>query len=479
MMSAFNESSGQIAMDLLCAAFLILALIPLGAKLLLLSARGAYKPPLLPQSGVRRPFFSIHVATHDEPPGMVIESLETLRTIDYPAGLFEVIVIDNNTPDPEIWEPVAEWCEEIGGGNFRFLHRENVRGAKAGALNIALEETSRKADHIVTVDADYQIYPGFLKRSALLLQDEGVSHIQFPQAYRGGGAALAAEYGQYFNAYGRAASRTSSMLLTGTMSVIRKNALERAGGWPVDSITEDARLGAELLAGGGNGIYIDEVQGTGLLPGSLSCLSKQRLRWTEGNANALRCLSPGRSIPGRHRTAVIGQLCAWLQGACFLVPVMLAADLVPALAPWKVFSVGAFLVLVLSEGILAAATARGSLITRIKAGAIRFAMSFEGAVGFKGLTDFHKPVFVRTLKTPTPRSCRETGGWPGLLVPSYILIIAVREELIATGILAVVFIVRAGARIWVGRMLSRPEKARAAAGSGSFEVSPSGSFSES
>src|SRR6185503_20332657 len=47
------------------------------------------------------PRVSIHVPTYNEPAPMVIETLNALARLDY--DNYEVIVLDNNTPDPETW----------------------------------------------------------------------------------------------------------------------------------------------------------------------------------------------------------------------------------------------------------------------------------------------------------------------------------------------------------------------------------------
>ncbi len=106
------------------------------------------------------PIFSVHVATHNEPPEMVIATLTALTQLDWPASDFEVIVMDNNTGDARLWCPVADWCATR---NVHFIHRMGVQGAKAGALNIALQATRADATHIVTVDADYRVSKAFSK----------------------------------------------------------------------------------------------------------------------------------------------------------------------------------------------------------------------------------------------------------------------------------------------------------------------------
>ena len=48
----------------------------------------------------------------NEPPAMVIQTIESLAALDYPN--LEVIVIDNNTKDPAVWRPVQDYCAQLG-----------------------------------------------------------------------------------------------------------------------------------------------------------------------------------------------------------------------------------------------------------------------------------------------------------------------------------------------------------------------------
>ena len=73
--------------------------------------RRAARPPA-PRRHARLPRVSVHVPCHAEPPHIVISTLEHLARLDYPD--FEVLVIDNNTTDPELWQPVAAHCQRLG-----------------------------------------------------------------------------------------------------------------------------------------------------------------------------------------------------------------------------------------------------------------------------------------------------------------------------------------------------------------------------
>ncbi len=120
------------------------------------------------------PMVSLHVPAHNEPPEMVIETLRSLLRLDYPR--YEIILIDDNTDDEELWRPVEAWCARHG---VKFAHLDNWPGYKSGALNYALRMlTSPEADVIGVVDSDYQIEPGFLRRCAPAFADPWIGFVQ-------------------------------------------------------------------------------------------------------------------------------------------------------------------------------------------------------------------------------------------------------------------------------------------------------------
>ncbi|WP_288856562.1 glycosyltransferase, partial [uncultured Pseudomonas sp.] len=76
-----------------------------------------------------RPKVSIHVPCYNEPPEMVKQTLDALAALDYPD--YEVLIIDNNTKDPAVWEPVRDYCETLGP-RFKFFHVAPLAGFKGG-----------------------------------------------------------------------------------------------------------------------------------------------------------------------------------------------------------------------------------------------------------------------------------------------------------------------------------------------------------
>jgi cellulose synthase/poly-beta-1,6-N-acetylglucosamine synthase-like glycosyltransferase len=262
--------------------------------------------------GIERPFISIHLACYDEPPEIVNAAINAVAALDYPN--FELIILDNNTPDPARWLPVKHHVDTLPE-NYRFYHFDNIAGAKAGALNLAMTLMNADAQYVAIIDADYCVERDFLLRAISAISKSNADFAQFPQSYRNGGAAPAVcdELGSYFQSVAPSSNPTESMLLTGTLSVISTKCLEAAGGWPTHSITEDAELGLRLYEMGARGVFVDHMVGRGMLPCDIAGLRLQRTRWVGGNAQVLRSalFRGGLSFNSRSRS-VVCQLTAWI-----------------------------------------------------------------------------------------------------------------------------------------------------------------------
>src|SRR6266545_245071 len=213
----------------------------------------------------REPFVSIHVPALNEPPELLIQTLRSLSRIKW--SHYEVLVIDNNTSDPQLWRPVAEMCRELGQ-RFRFFHVENLEGFKAGALNYVRRFMDPAADFIFVVDADYVVERDCLRRALAYCTDPNIGLIQFPQEYRNigpGNCGVALDFKHFFAAYMNMANRLECVPSTGTLSLINVAALRAVDGFSEQMITEDADLGVRLALRGYKCIYIHEVIGYGLL----------------------------------------------------------------------------------------------------------------------------------------------------------------------------------------------------------------------
>ena len=271
-----------------------------------------------PAGGTELPFVSLHVPAHNEPPDMVIQTLESLLRIDYPH--YEIVVIDDNTDDERLWRPVADWCAAHG---VKFAHLHNRAGFKSGALNYALRElTDPRAELIGVVDSDYQILPRFLIRCAPLFTDPNVGFVQAPQDYRDWHQAryyrrLYYSYRYFFAVSQPSRNERDGAIFAGTTGLIRRRALDELGGWDEWCITEDAELSLRLLRAGWTGLHVDQSFGRGIMPLTFEALKSQRYRWCFGGIQILRMhwrsMIPGRRSPRNELT--LGQRWAYLSGA--------------------------------------------------------------------------------------------------------------------------------------------------------------------
>ena len=239
------------------------------------------------------PFVSLHVPAHNEPPGMVIETLSSLLALDYPSDRYEIVMIDDNTSDPDLWRPVADFSAAFPG-RIRFHHLEDWPGFKSGALNFALTVTDPRAEVVGVVDADYLAQPDYLRRCApLFVAEPELGFVQTPQDYRDWEQAayyrrLYYSYSYFFAISQSSRNERDGAIFGGTMGLIRRRALEQVGGWDQWCITEDAELSLRLLRAGWSGRHVDASFGRGVMPLTFDALKRQRFRWCFGGIQILR-----------------------------------------------------------------------------------------------------------------------------------------------------------------------------------------------
>ncbi|MGZ3282551.1 MAG: glycosyltransferase [Xanthobacteraceae bacterium] len=236
------------------------------------------------------PKVSIHVPAYREPPDMLKATLDALARLDYPN--YECVVVINNTPDPAFWQPIQDHCRALGE-RFKFINENNVGGYKAGALRLALAHTAADAEIIGVIDADYVVRPDWLKDLVPAFADPKVGMIQAPQDHRDGERtvmhhAMNGEYAGFFDIGMVQRNEANAIIVHGTMCLIRRAALDSAGGWSSDTIVEDCDLGLLVLEHGWQIHYTNRRYGHGLLPDTFDAFKKQRHRWAYGGFQILR-----------------------------------------------------------------------------------------------------------------------------------------------------------------------------------------------
>jgi cellulose synthase/poly-beta-1,6-N-acetylglucosamine synthase-like glycosyltransferase len=252
--------------------------------------RTKWERPIPEPDPAYRPKVSLQIAAYNEPPDMLIETIKSVETIDYPD--FELVVIDNNTKDPAVWQPVEEYCRDRP--RVKFVHVDELSGFKSGALNLALtDHTDPHAEIVGVIDADYLLDPDYLKSVVGHFADQNIAFVQTPQDYREyeGDRYLTACYDAYryfFATSMPSRNERDSIIFAGTMGLLRRSVLEKLGGWDEWTITEDAEASLRMLKEGYSGLYIDRSFGKGIMPLTFATFKSQRFRWCFGGMQILR-----------------------------------------------------------------------------------------------------------------------------------------------------------------------------------------------
>ncbi|MFY9879044.1 MAG: glycosyltransferase [Pseudolabrys sp.] len=435
-----------------------IAAIAFGRKPLRLVA----SPPLAPD--VYAPKVSIHLPAYNEPPEMLKQTLDAIARLDYQN--YECIVVINNTPDPALWLPIEEHCRTLGE-RFKFVRADNLAGFKAGALRLALVHTAADAEVIGVLDADYVVHQDWLKDLVPLFRDPTVGLVQAPQDHRDSERsvmhhAMNGEYAGFFDIGMVQRNEANAIIVHGTMCLIRRAAIEVAGGWSSDTICEDTDLGLTLLELGWQAHYTNTRYGHGLLPDSFDAYKKQRHRWAYGGFQILkkhwRRFLPGGSRLTREqkREFTLGWL-NWLGAESIGVAVaILNIVWVPVVAfldiavPDRILTAPIFVSFIVS---VAHFVTLYRLRVRPRAGqllgSVLAAMSVQWtvarAVGF-GVVKDHLP-FVRTSKGGMRHSNDFDAFWEavlaGLLICGSVILVSTNyKEIREINIFAVVLLIQ-------------------------------------
>ncbi|MGE0716191.1 MAG: glycosyltransferase [Alphaproteobacteria bacterium] len=248
--------------------------------------------PIRPDGEVERrwPKVSIHLPIYNEPPQMVMQTIDSLLRLDYPA--LEIVVVDNNTKDEDVWRPVEAYCADKTD-RVKFIHVPHCPGFKAEALNIALAHTAPDAELIGVVDSDYLVQSDWLKSLVPYFDRAEVGFVQAPQDHRDAHVSpfkrmINWEYAGFFNIGMVQRNEDNAIIQHGTMTVIRRSALEATGKWGQWCIVEDAELGLRLLEAGWESVYVNHSFGHGLSPDSFAGFKRQRFRWAYGAVQILK-----------------------------------------------------------------------------------------------------------------------------------------------------------------------------------------------
>jgi len=249
-------------------------------------------PPLEPE---KLPFVTLQLPLFNEP--YVAERLiDNIAAMDYPRDRFEVQVLDDSTDETtDLCEKKAEF-HRGRGVDIRVLHRTDRRGYKAGALAEGLYHA--RGELVAIFDADFLPKRQFLRDTTPYFQDERVGVVQARWTHLNDDYSLftklqALQLNVHFTIeqMGRKAGH-HFLQFNGTAGIWRKRAIEDAGGWKADTLTEDLDLSYRAQLKAWEIIYLEEVEAPAELPVEMNGIKSQQFRWMKGGAENARRLTP-------------------------------------------------------------------------------------------------------------------------------------------------------------------------------------------
>jgi cellulose synthase/poly-beta-1,6-N-acetylglucosamine synthase-like glycosyltransferase len=273
-------------------------MIPYFLVLLILAAYGLHRYYLVfaffknrenvpgpPPAATAWPKVTIQLPIYNE--RYVIERLvDAVARFDYPRELLDIQVLDDSTDETR---QVARACVEryqALGLPIHYLHRTDRTGYKAGALAAGLE--SAQGEFVAIFDADFLPSPDFLRLTLPYFTDPKIGMVQGRWTYLNRHYSALTEVetilldGHFVMEHGARSRSGSFFNFNGTAGVWRRCAIDDAGGWQHDTLTEDTDLSYRAQLRGWKFLYLPDIECASELPVEMNAFKAQQARWAKG-----------------------------------------------------------------------------------------------------------------------------------------------------------------------------------------------------
>jgi cellulose synthase/poly-beta-1,6-N-acetylglucosamine synthase-like glycosyltransferase len=281
--------------------------------------------------------------------------------LDWPRDKLHVQVCDDSTDGTTELARAAAERANAAGVDVAVIRRADRSEFKAGNLRNAMAHT--RHDYFAIFDVDYVAPPDFLRRCmAALLADPGLAFVQARIDYLNPGeSALTRAQAIQLDQHSGLEQATRSWAgqpvpFNGTCGVWRRAAIEQAGGWRGDTLSEDWDLSYRAWAKGWRSAFLVTVTAAGELPAGFGAWASQQRRWAAGAGEVGRRMLPAaRQAFGRSLGEAAGALlpfATWLAHAMFAATLIVAAAAM-LLRPASAVALGVAVYVVLAAAILA------------------------------------------------------------------------------------------------------------------------------
>jgi cellulose synthase/poly-beta-1,6-N-acetylglucosamine synthase-like glycosyltransferase len=222
--------------------------------------------------------------------------LEATARIDYPRDRFEIQVLDDSTDETQ--QICRDKVEELRerGLDVSYLHRTDRHGFKAGALEAGLKQA--KGEFVLVFDADFIPNSAILKETVHFFTDPEVGMVQvrwghINRDYSPLTQVQSVMLDGHFLIEHTARHRSGRFFnFNGTAGIWRRQAIESAGGWQHDTLTEDLDLSYRAQLAGWRFVYLPEILSPAEVPVEMNSFKSQQFRWAKGSIQVARKLLP-------------------------------------------------------------------------------------------------------------------------------------------------------------------------------------------
>jgi cellulose synthase/poly-beta-1,6-N-acetylglucosamine synthase-like glycosyltransferase len=233
----------------------------------------------------RLPRVTVQLPTFNEQ--YVVERLlDSICKLKYPQEKLDIQVLDDSTDETvDVARNLVERYAALGNP-ISYHHRVNREGFKAGALAEGLK--TAKGEFVAIFDADFTPPEDFLLRTIHHFTDSKIgmvqtrwTHINRNYSFLTQVEAILLDGHFVLEHSGRARSGVF-FNFNGTAGVWRRAAIDEAGGWQHDTLTEDTDLSYRAQLNGWKFIYLQDVECPAELPVEMTAFKTQQARWAKG-----------------------------------------------------------------------------------------------------------------------------------------------------------------------------------------------------
>lgn len=234
------------------------------------------------------PFVSILIPAHNE--AVVIRrTVISLLELNYPKDRYEVIVVNDNSSDNSD-EILSNIQKEYDDRNLIVINTDNITGGKgkSNALNIGMKRS--KGEILAVYDADNTPDRNALKYLVkTLVNDDSLGAVIGKFRCRNKDRNLLTNFinietltYQWMAQAGRWYS-LNLCTIPGTNFVVRREIMERMGGWDTKAITEDTEVSFRIYRMGYKIKFMPIAVTYEQEPQTVKVWFRQRNRWVKGN----------------------------------------------------------------------------------------------------------------------------------------------------------------------------------------------------